>query len=477
MKLFDLALFPALTMACFGVLAHALFLAGSVVPSWTLPACAAMAALWLVWRPFSVSAVDRSPASRTILVASVVLVLGIVVWASWTSCITPDRSWDGLVSWTLRAEALGAPADLSKAFFKQPEVFAHSRAYPLLQPGLLALLGDLLGQQTARLLFPFLFLSLFVLILATARRMGVSWNASLVLATAFSITPGYLDVGAGAIDSGYGDLCLAYAVALGAAGLLLEDSMLLFLACLLLPWIKPEGTAYAILIAACLVLGSNKHNLRAAAGGLGIAFLLWLPLRARLSFAPTTLSWLPGLLVLGLFPAVQELFGRWCRGRVKWLLLGCLALGLALAAFLGRSALLQSTDPLLRDFASHLGDAVQRIPSLPAMLLGWGYALVTFKAVGFAFVLLIPAFFLSRDRLEVGGRRLWAFLLIALGLFFVALLLSPEHDVAHELRSRLSRLLLQIVPVAWLLVVQAWALLPGDTLTSQLPAGEGPHPR
>jgi len=475
-------IWPACTLAVHGLLGHILFLIGQPMPAWVL-VLAAMTAAGVVSRMPAIAESAPTPSpSRPILIASAVVIVGLFSWSAWTSYITPDRSWDGLVSWSLRVEALGSPADLTRPFFSQPEVFAHSRSYPLLQPLVLSSLGDLLGAQSARLFFPCLYLLLFLILVGTCRRLGVTWGWTMLLSLGLAWTPGYMDVGAAAIDSGYGDLFLAYAVALGAVGLLFEDAPLLFLACLLLPWIKPEGMIYAAILGGILALGDRRRSVAWAAMGLGLSLALWIPLRARLTFSSETWLFLigPGMTLL-LF-ASHRLFQLHRSARSRMWILGslvilCVALGAA-----GSPWLAQSSDPLLRDFVSNLVDLVDRLASLPAMLLGFGAALLAIKTVGLVFLILVPAVLLLRGRETVGGRQVRYFLFLSLIFLFVAILLSPERDLEHELKSRLARLILHIVPATWILLAQVpslWCLPPveGEVVESKNGPTSAPEAR
>ena len=466
MRRINLTLLPACALAIYGLVGQVLFLLEQSVPSWILIVSLASAIGLFIRFPPRAESPAHAPTTSPFFWGAAVILLGLFVWSAWTSCVTPDRSWDGLVSWSLRANALGSPADLSNTFYSEHEVFAHSRAYPLLQPLILASLGDFLGGHLARLLFPLLYLSIILLILDTGRILGASYKWALLIAMAAAWTPGYHDVGAGGLDSGYGDLFLAYAIAVGAAGLLLENSLCLFLACLLLPWIKPEGIVYAFLFSSVLAFGPSRRALLAAAAGLGLSLLLWLPVRARLSFSPQSYILLVGpavtILLLLLHVGLQRLRSK----KKRVLALGLLASLLLIAGILGRSWLAESNDLMLRIFATNLDQLPDRLSSLPALLLGFVITLFSAKTLGLVFVLLVPAFFLVRARQGSGGSHLWWFLCLSLLVFLVAILLSPERDLAHELRSRLARLVLQIVPAAWIYLTQVGALASKDPVVA-----------
>lgn len=454
MKRVDIILVPVLAFAIFGWISHTLFLFEQSVPSWILMASFGMAVLFLTRFCRRKEPPNETRAPSPILWGGAIILLGLWVWSAWTSYVTPDRSWDGVVSWSLRARALGSPADLSNAFFSEPLVFAHSRAYPLLQPLIIASLADVAGDQAARLFFPFLYLSIILLLFQTTRRMGASHAWGLVIAVAAALTPAYMDVGAGAIDSGYGDLFLAYVLAVGAAGLLLEDSLYLFLACLLLPWIKPEGVVYALIFFAVLAFAGNKRRLLASSAGMGLSLFVWLPLRARLSFSPESILFLVVPVAMGGLVLLALGLQRMRSTKTRMLALTVLASIAIVVGMLGRSWLASSDDLALRIFATNLDRVPDRLPDLPALLLGFVTVLFTAKTLGLVFLLLGLTFVFPLVRDSRGGRSLKWFLCASFIMFLVAILLSPEQNLAHEVRSRLTRLVLQVVPAAWIFLAQ-----------------------
>lgn len=471
-----LALLPAAGLALFGLLGHLCFVFFWPVPAWLLILAFVLATAGLCCCSRPTRTAFSEPPSRLLLLVFGVLLLLLLAYTAWSSMVTPPRSWDGLVSWSLRARALGTPPDLGRSFFSAHEVLAHSRAYPLLQPLVMASLGDLLGANASRLLFPLLFVAIILLLTDSALRLGLRSGYALILGMALAWTPAWFDVGAGGIDSGYGDLFLAYALLVGARGLLLGEGIALFLACLLLPWIKPEGSFYAILFCILLAFSGSRPRLLPAASGLALSLLLWLPLRARLSFAPESLQYLVGpslLIALVLFHRLlQALPSRSRRAGI----ITVLVVVLALTSLLARPWLAQSHDLMLRAFLIHLDSLPERLLSLPDLLLGFVASCLTFKSLGFIAPILLVAFLLHLRHEDSRGRLLWWWLGLVLLLFVLAILLSPERDLEHEVRSRLTRLLLQIVPVAWLLVAQVLAPIRPSHAAPSIPAQEEPAP-
>ena len=122
---------------------------------------------------------------------------------------TPARAWDGVVGWELRTRALAAEPSLEQPFFAAPEVFAHTREYPLLQPLLLAQAARWFGPDVARLWFPLLWLTLLGVAAGAWRRRGLSARDTWLATVALGATPMLVGPTSGAVDSGYAEITLA----------------------------------------------------------------------------------------------------------------------------------------------------------------------------------------------------------------------------------------------------------------------------
>ncbi len=377
------------------------------------------------------------------------LALGLMIYGSLSSI---PRDWDGFVAWSLRARYLVPPTTLSQPYFTDPAIYCFGLTYPPLQPLCLGSMQGLLGELPGQLLFPLLYLACITTVFLTLEQHGLRRSEVWLGSLAFGLTPMWLNRGAGAVDSGYADLFLGYAAILSAAGLLRRDSRLLFLGALLLPLIKPEGTAYAL--ALCLITaftGPPRHHL-AATWGLTLALLLWLPLRTGASGAMNHLG--PLLLLVALL-ALRHLAQR-CSTRTM-IGVGCgLAVLAAVSLFLAQDALRSSSNLLLRDFAPNLLELGERLTRTPELLRGYADGAVALKKYGLLFVLALGLLVLPR-RLAgpVPCRPLAALFVAGLGLACLAMLLSPDTDLEHVFKSRFDRLLLHWVGPGWLLTM-AW---------------------
>jgi hypothetical protein len=381
------------------------------------------------------------------------VILAVLAIATWSSLATPARSWDGMASWGLRAEVLGSPADLGRPFFSDPRVYAHSRSYPLLQPLVVASMASWMGPDLARMFYPMLFAALLLLVGMAGRRCGLSCNNVLFLVVAIAVTPLWNDVGPGSIDSGIGDLFVSYALSLGAIGLLRRETLPLALACLILPWIKPEGTVFALLLILVTAWECRPRLHRVSTLALCISLALWLPLRNRLNMEPVGLTLWVGPVLLAV-----SLVGGWglerirsARGRTV-LVLGVVILT-GLGTWLAGSWLATSSDPILGAYVGQLSELPSRITSLPGILVRFLGECFAFKRFGLVFLLLPIALF-HRSLLEDGGdRSLARFLGLSLILAFFAILLGPAHDRSMEFSDRLVRFLLGLVALSWLLIL------------------------
>ncbi|MFQ5504800.1 MAG: hypothetical protein ACE5F1_08400 [Planctomycetota bacterium] len=405
--------------------------------------------------------------------------IGLAVFAAafvpiaYGSVATADRSWDGFISWSLRAKHLAPPTDLALPFHADHAVFAHSRDYPLLQPLVLGSFQRLLGGGEGRLLFPLLFVANALLVGAAALRKGMRPDHALLIALAFALTPMWFSTGAGGVDSGYATLLVAYVLSICAAGLLLENPFLLLIGAFLLPLSKPEATVYGVVLCTTTLFTSKRREHFATTLGLACALILWLPLRGSIrgtsSGSMSLVSWILGasFLLIGL--------KEWlllCAFPTRKLLGIALGLGILMVAslLLAKTRLASSQDLVMGIFLSRIDTVPERLLELPTLLLGYLEGFTYLRKYGLVFVIAIALVALPQ---RTSGRppSIPVALFLALGIATVcsAMLLSPEQDLEHEFRSRFDRLLLHWTGVAWLVV--------GPWLASILRAPEVVSPR
>ena len=317
---------------------------------------------------------------------------------------------------------------------------------------------DLLGDLAGQLLFPTLYVASIATVFLALTGHGMGPTGAWLGTLAFGLTPMLLNPGAGAVDSGYAEMFLIYALLLAGCGLLLADLRFLFLGALLLPLIKPEGTAYAITLGLVTATTACRRHHYATTWGLTCALMLWLPLRSGDHGA---LSIAGPLLIGGGLCALHELVRRFSRATVL-LITSSLAVAMLATIFLAEEALRSSNNFLLRDFVVHVVELGPRLINTPTLLLGYIKAVVSLNDFGLLFILVL-ALLLSPKRL-VGTtpcRPLAWFLVGGLTLACAAMLLSPDPDLTHVFRSRFDRLLLHWAGPAWLLT-SAWVFQAPD---------------
>ncbi len=454
--LWRLGLVPLLGLALYAVASHALLLLGIPLPRALFPGVVlvSVAFAWMLRCPETVAQRDEAGNWPRIVAIFAVVTLGFGVGILvYGSVVTVDRSWDGLVSWSLRAAYLAPPADLTVPFFADPGVYAHSKQYPLLQPLCLGACQSLLGVQPGRLFFPALYLAFLLLVANTVRARGLSRGWTWLVVASFGLTPMWFSRGGGSVDSGYAELFLAYLLAVAAAGVLLERPLFLACAAFCLPLVKPEGLPYGVLLCLVTLMGAPGRRLHYTATlSLAGALLLWLPLQARIVGAAPgmgTVLWpLMGAAVLlsGKELLIRAKVGRrtlWWGGLAAAMV--CVALAIA---FQGELAL--SHSPVLRDFATNLDDLGGRVRNLPRLVVGVLEGIAIVRKFGVVFLLLAFLMLVKSAGTAPSG-ALAAFWLGGVALTCLAVFLSPETDLDHEFRSRFDRLLLHWVGVGWLL--------------------------
>jgi len=365
---------------------------------------------------------------------------------------TPARHWDGFTSWEMRARVLEEAPTLRQPFFADPAVFAHSRDYPLLQPLWQASTAALTGSG-GRVLFPLLWLLVVGIAGSAVRRAGLPPIHAWLAAAGLGLMPMLVSPTSGAVDSGYAECALLLALTAAAAAILVGDGVLLGAACVLAVLLKPEGTVYALAITACVFWRGPRPLLVGAAIGTGLALATWLPAWTFLDLGPAAaaqVSPLPRWIVLTLAAALVIALACWLGERSRlWLLLAVAALAVAAV---GVVAGIGDAGPgALGSYAANLRRLPQRAARLPALLAALFAQATSVQRFGLLLPLVAVAV-CRRDRaaVDAGTRTLTA--MLALGMVVVggSMLLSPEPDFDHHVRSSLDRLLLQWTGVATL---------------------------
>lgn len=413
-------------------------LAGGPLP-WALPGCVFMACALLRGAPL--------PDVRVpwwLTGACLAVLAAVTVAVGWGSLATPSRHWDGAVAWDAKTAFLLVDEATRSLWFQDPNVFAHSPDYPLLQPLLLAALAGVCGQ--GRLAFPLLFVLAAATLFAALRRQGPGWLA-WVVTVAMATTPTLVSTTSGAADSGYAELLQATCLLVLAAGMLRGDSLLLAAGIVLTIGAKPEGTLWSLLPIGVAFVRADRRQLLVggAACGLGHLLLWWLrgvllPTNGWSLLLPIAVGVL-GLVLLDLL--LRRLQAGW-RGRAVALLLPVIALA-AIAFALGR----ELGGGVLAQHLQDLGRLTGRWTSLPRIVGGMLEHGITRLHFGVTF--LLPLVLLWPRPCPPSARGLA--LLLAAGMAAIPLpfLLAPEDDIEHHVKSSMPRLLLQWVGVAWLL--------------------------
>jgi hypothetical protein len=402
-----------------------------------------------------------------LLVTGAALVYGAVA--------TPARHWDGFVAWELKATVLAAAPTLEQPFFADHAVFAHSRDYPLLQPLVQSVLQRIAGAPAGRLLFVALWVLLVALVFLTVQRAGQPARDGCLAALGLGLLPMLVSPTSGSVDSGYAELFVLLALTSAGAGLLLADAALLGASCALLILLKPEGAVYAPAIVLCAWRSRERRLLRGAVTGSVLAGLVWLPVFNFLRLGPPAgahapwLGWGAVLALGGLVlvtqsanpqsaPQVHARRARWlvaaaAAAAAGWVLLAAGPRGGALFAYL--------------DSVAHLGERAARVP---ALLLALGEHAFSPRRYGLLIPLLLCAW-LARERAAAPrAARLLALLLVLGGLIVsAAMVLAPEPDFDHHVRSSLDRLLLQWSGVATLCVA-TWLRAPFQDNARTMPS-------
>lgn len=431
------------TLTLIAVTSHLLLLSGGAIGPWTLPAAMIVAAL--LHRPI---APNLGHPCLVILATTGACAI------TYGAIATLDRSWDGLATWTANARWLAVDGSINHAYFTDVDVFNYARGYPLLQPVLLALGMDWLGEHGGRVLFPLLWLMLVLALPGPLQRIRLSERRRHVAVAGLLLTPFFLEPGGGGADSGFADLLVAALLLHAAIGLIEDRPVLMACACLLLPMAKIEGSVHML---NALFVASVSARRRSAFGGavggtLGLA--LTLPLQHFIRTPGRDLT--AEAMLLTLAPAALVLFGATLRHRS----IRPLVLTVGLAAVAAAALLLPATSSPFTQIVSRAASMDLCFHELPRILGSTLLALVQIKEFGVTFVLVIAtacalaASNNARPMLPLAGM-----LMIGIAAIIVFLATRPIATLELFLYEGLQRYVAHWIGVSWLFVGLGWERL------------------
>ena len=344
---------------------------------------------------------------EVVLTAVIASEIATVVYLSFVHTL----GWDGLLNWEIKARyAFANGGVLPAAYFSDTgRAFSHPE-YPLAIPFTELWLYLWVGESNqfyAKTIFPTFYVAGAFLIAAFATRLSrKTWLGLLMVALMFFVPQ--ITVEVGCASAGYADFPLSVFY-LAAAGCLFcafelgnDVFFRLYTACLaLLPWVKRDGLILWIIAAACGV------------------FVILRTKKSRLSF----FAFLPGIAII-------------CAWRF----------------YLNATHALQAADFLpfnLETFRTHLNRALPLLSALGAEF----YSFPTWSL--FWFIVAI-AFLYALPRMRDPGIVILLVALIAPIVLYLSLyLFSSWPNYLDHVGLSISRLLMQVVPVGFLLIVLA----------------------
>lgn len=432
----------------------AILLFGQVVPD------------WLFWVALAIGmasprCVQFGPLPENVgrwrILAIALIMLIVLAALVYGALATPSRHWDGAIAWDLKARFLSENPTLDQAFFQNRNVIHHSRDYPLAQPLLLALMERSFG--VGRLVMPLGWLMAAGAVLLMSLRRGVSWLVAGLGMVAFACTPLLISPTSGGVDSGYADAALAAWLTIAAAGCVVKDMRWVVCSVILILLTKPEGAVYASLLLGAAWLGGCRSVLRGAALGSSIGMVLLLLLQHELQFAdrapPPMSAVFVSIAVIGLMVFTDLVLAR--RGLDRWRLR--LAVGLAVVVICAMPSLVHASGNPSGSLARYMQDpwlVLQRLESLPLILL----RILDFSMLHGWFGLTMPLVALAVwcNRRSCGASAppaIGVWLALCVPCWCAAFLIS-DLELAQHLRSRLPRLLLHAVGIAWVYILSTW---------------------
>lgn len=445
-------------IAAFGLLNYLLLLLGFEFWAASLPLALALG-FALASAPKLNPSAEHQACPPWVKLICLLLLGAVLIALAYGSGITPSRHWDGAVAWELKAWYLTLEPSLEQDFFRAEEVFHHSRDYPLLQPLCLAAGNRLLGEGMGRFLFPCLYLLLLAFLGIACRQRCQQGYLPWLGMLALGLTPMLTNPVMGGADSGFADLFLAVGVMGLATGVLLRDLPLLAAATVVTVFVKPEGTAYALLPLVLFWCREDRSAMYVSLAACCLGLAVWLPLqhdlqqlgRAESIAIPIVFGLMAFALVLVLGDLLMHRLAMSPRGR--WLCLASLGITALLCAPVLVGAL-GNESGTLGIYLSDLSRPLERLPRIPLVLYGLiergllhgrfalAYTLLAVMSLG---ILLRKRRFSSP---ELATLMLLGIMSICMPFFF-----SPEADLEHHLRASMDRLLLHWLGPAFLLSI------------------------
>lgn len=438
----------------------AVFLAGGVVPGWLLPA----ALLLGMVAPRRVEFVAiPTGANRWLLAAIGVVLVVVLVALAYGALATQSRHWDGAIAWDLKSSFLIENPTLRQPFFEHPYVHHHSRDYPLLQPLLVALTERSFGF--GRLVLPLFWAMATAAIGLMLRRRGADLVAVGVGMVAFACTPILISPTSGSVDSGYADATVAAWLTIAAAGCVLGDTRWIVCSVVLVVLTKPEGLVYASLLFAAAWLQGVRSVVRATALGSAVGTVLLFLLQHELRFADRAELPLTAVLVPAAVIGLMVLADGWLdrRNLNAWRLR--LAAILGIAVVLAMPWLVQASGNPSGSLARYMQDpwlVWERLELVPAIAFGLLDCSMLHGWFGLTMPLVaLAAWHRYRSRGVGSSNAVGAWLVLCLPCWCAAFLIS-DLDLTQHLRSRMPRLMLHAIGIAWVYILATWKSRPGD---------------
>jgi hypothetical protein len=394
-----------------GVVSLLLWVFGFFADGLLLQGLVSVVCIWLGvvgWKLKTPSQIRSKPRSfEVVLTAIIAIEIAIVFYLSFVHTL----GWDGLLNWEIKAHyAFANGGVLPAAYFSDTgRAFSHPE-YPLAIPFTELWLYLWLGESNqfcAKTIFPAFYVAgVFLVAAFTARLSSRTWLGLLMAALLFFVPQ--ITVEVGCASAGYADFPLSvfYLAAVGSLFCASEQDndvfFRLYTACLaLLPWVKRDGFILWIVAAAC-----------------GVFVILRTRKSPSLFFAL-----LPGIVIIA-----------------GWRL------------YLNATHALQAADFLpfnLETFRTHLNRA---LPLLSALVTEF-YSLPTWSL--FWFIIAVACLYALPRMREVGIVALLVALIAPIVLYLSLYLFSSWPNYLDHVGLSISRLLMQVTPIGFLLVVLA----------------------
>lgn len=354
-----------------------------------------------VYLPFPQSPIEW------LLTIAIMLEIAILFYLSFTCGL----GWDGLFNWEVKARYafLNGGVLPSSYWSDTARDFTH-QSYPLWIPfselWLYLWMGEA-HQFWIKILFPLFYVAGAILLATIAARLTASRWIGLLTAALLFFIPG-LTNWPGGVQVGYADVPISVVYLGAVGGLLLQSTKIdpvgwrLYAFCLaLLPWAKREGTVLWLVAAACgvFVVWRAKHSRRV---------LLWL-----LPGLVFMIGWKTFYTAMGKGPGTEFLPMTWTNLVQNW----------------------PRVLPIARSLLEEMMLTTRWSIFWPIVALSFGALLVRF-----------------RDRRLL---ILWVATAVPICAYSGTYVFSGWPDWMGHVEASLSRLLLHVMPVAWLAIALA----------------------